>query len=247
MSEPGPTIPEVAASRLEKVQRKSLSTDPRMPIRLDRAAWRRATPQSLEETQELVALRDEERRKDPGDVVEAAMKAMHAAPAPRLRRYRLRPERALPHAIIETRIDGPPLPSAPTASEPHAARVLPAAPATGAVPLTPDAAIALPAAAAAHLAPPSGRSTRLIILLLMLPWPPLWAGAGLLLALALGCHQVARAEAMDGLRATLLTLDRPTVLSDAQLTACQAALVRYRKLARDEDPDVMRWAMALQR
>jgi len=242
MNDPAPAPPDTAASRLEKVQRKPLSTDPRMLIRLDRAAWRRPTPESMAETQELVALRDVERRQDLGDVVEAAMKAMQAAPAPRLRRYRLRPERPMAHAIIETRIDGPP---APRAAESAAAD----APASSPVPIPVAASVvhALPEEASPPLAPPSGRATRLIILLLMAPWPQLWAGAAVLAVLALGGHQIARAEAMDALRARLLSLDHPTVLSDAQYDACQADLSRYRELARDEDPDVTRWAMALQR
>jgi len=243
MSDPAPATPDTAASRLQKVQRKPLSTDPRMLIRLDRAAWRRPTPESLAETQELVALR-EVGRQDLGDVVEAAMKAMQTTPAPRLRRYRMRPERTMAHAIIETRIDGPPAPRTAEVAGPDDGSTAPPAPlATRISPMT----AAAPADAAPPLAPPSGRATRLIILLLMAPWPQLWAGTFVLLALLLAGHQIARVDAMDALRATLLTLDRPMVLSDAQYTDCQAALQRYRLLARDEDPDVTRWAMALQR
>jgi len=243
MSEPGPTPAEAAPSRLEKVLRKSLSTDPRMPIRLDRAAWRRPTPESQDETEQLVTLPDEEMRQDLGDVVEAAMKAMDAAPAPRLRRYRLRPERAMAHAIIETHVGSASEPAAPPAL-----RETPAAAPGGvsAPPITMAAAAPLPEAVP-QLAPPSGRSTRLVIALLTLPWPQLWAGGALFVALALGCHQIGRSEAMDALRAQLLVLDRPAVLSDAQLGTCKVALERYRQLAASEDPDVTRWAMALQR
>jgi hypothetical protein len=203
--------------RLEQVVRKALSSDPRMPIRLDRAAWKRNDPLSQDETEALVALGEAEM---PRPAASAAHPSPTASmPAAAAGSSALEPSVANP-AVRETFFPG----------------------ASGAAPLSPSPPVA--SCVAGMMPGATSWRMRLLQTSLRLPAPAMAAAMlTLLVAMAL-CTASGRQWQREQLRQQLRVLDalpQQLLLRQEDRQTLAQDLAAYRLLVGQADPDLLRW------
>jgi hypothetical protein len=205
--------------RLEQVVRKALSSDPRMPIRLDRAAWKRNDPLSQDETEALVALGEAEMPRPAASAAPAL--AMALIPAKTAGSSALEPSAANP-AVRET--------------------FFPVAP--GSALLSPSSPVA---SSVSGMMPGSACwRMRLLQASLRLPGPSLAASLlSMGVAIAL-CTVLGRQWQRESLHQRLLVIDATQNLRTLDCEELAADLEAYRLLVVAGDQDAVRWSQRLQ-